>query len=202
MDHLDATLTAAAPLLTRVDEVLNATGAPAGHAVWSQLRRVRLLPGDAVEAVAALDPVPFYAAVPTIRASAQTCAAVAADLPPPDTWTGEAADAYDDRRARTAAHLSGGDDSVTERLEATADLAQAVADWMTQTRAAVAAALAEAMTSSAAAALTPSARSSPAAQAAAAADVAAHVLNAIAESYTDAEDLLRASSDLTTAIPI
>jgi len=202
MDHLEVTLAAAAPLLARVDEVLNTVGAPAEHPVWSQLRRVRLLPGDAVRAVAALDPVSFFAAVPPIREDARTCAALAADLPPPDTWEGEAADAYDDRRTRIATHLAGADDSVQERLEATADLAQALAEWMTRTRGAVAAALAETMTSSAAATLAAPGQFAAADQAAAAADVAAHLLTAVAEGYNDAEDLLNASTDLRNAIPI
>jgi hypothetical protein len=203
MDLLDQVLAAADPLVRRVDEVLNATGAPDGHALWTELRRVRLLPGDAARAVAALDPAPLSGAVGTLRADARACADTAADLPAPDTWTGEAAEAYDDLRRRTAAHLSGADDSLDERWEATADLAEALADWMTAARSDLAAVLAEVMTSAEAVTLvtTPTGPET-AAQASAAAAVGARILRSVASSYADADDLLRASAPLASAIPL
>ena len=63
---------------------------------------------------------------PEIRAEARACVEIATDLPAPEKWTGEAAEAYDEARQRTAAELSGGDESLDERLEATADLAEAL----------------------------------------------------------------------------
>jgi hypothetical protein len=147
-DRLDDLLAAAGPLLRRVDDVLTAGGAPPEHAVWQELRRVRLLPAAATEAVAALRPSALREAVTELRAGAQACVETADALPPPgDDWTGEAAEAYDELRTRAAAHLSGGDESLDERLEATADLAQALTDWMTQTRAGLASALATVLTS-------------------------------------------------------
>src|ERR1700754_1174438 len=154
MDLLDQVLEAADPLLRRVDGVLSTTGAPGEHALWAELRRVRLLPGDAARAVGALDPASLSGAVDALRVDAQRCADAAADLPPPEPWTGEAAEAYDDLRRRTAAHLSGADDSLDERWEATADLAQALADWMSTARSDLAAAIAEVMSSAEAMTLT------------------------------------------------
>jgi hypothetical protein len=203
MDRLDETLGTATPLLERVDEVLSTTGAPAEHAVWSELRRVRLLPGDAARAVAALDAGTLTGAVPELREDARACAEAAADLPLPDTWTGEAAEAYDDLRRRTAGELSGGVESLEERLEATADLAQALADWMTRTRADLAGALAETITSREALTLAGPVTAPPTpTQALAAAEVAAHVLHSVAESYADAADLLHGSMSLTEEIPM
>ena len=110
-DHLDGVLGTAAPLLKRVDEVLAATGAPADHELWPAVRRVRLLPWDAVQTVAGLRPQALAAAAPELRADARSYAGIAEALPTPDDWTGDAADAYDTARRRTAQHLSGGLDS-------------------------------------------------------------------------------------------
>ena len=203
MDRLDQVLGTAAPLLQQVDEVLHTAGAPAGHALWTHLRRVRLLPGDAARAVAALTPEVFTDAVPELRADARACAETAAALPAPGEWTGEAADAYDDLRRRTAVRLSGGPDSLDERLDATADLAQALTDWMTKTRADLAATLAVVLTSHEAVTLTslpPHPPETP--QVLAAADVAARVLRDIANSYDEGADLLRGSATLAAPIPI
>jgi hypothetical protein len=205
MDRLDEALDAATPLLRRVDEVLTIAGAPAEHALWAELRRVRLLPGDAAQAVAALTPAALADAAPELRTDARAYAEIAVDLPAPGGWTGEAADAYNDLRRRTASHLSGGHESLDERLEATADLAEALTDWMTKTRARLAAALADALTSGEALILMSSSAATsppPMPDVIAAADVAAHVLKSIADSYTDAADLLQSSTTLTTALPI
>jgi hypothetical protein len=64
MDLLDGVVAAADPLLRRVDQVLSTTGAPPDHPVWASLRLVRLLPGDAVQAVAALRPADLAEAAP------------------------------------------------------------------------------------------------------------------------------------------
>lgn len=198
MDRLDQLLDTARPLLDRVDEVLSLTGAPADHGIWAELRRVRLLPGDAVRAVAALRPGAFTEAVGELRAGARACAQVADSLPPPDEWTGEAADAYAEVRRRAAAHLGGGDESLEERLEATADLAQALTEWMTRTRSDLAGTLADALDSGQAVALTGGGVTVPPPhpEMLAAADVAAHILRAIADNYDYAGDLLRGSAQL------
>ena len=229
MDHLDGVLSTVVPLLKRVDEVLSTTGAPRDHEVWPELRRVRLLPWDAVQAVAALRPGELAGAASALRADARSYAGVAASLPPPGPWSGEAAEAYDGARRRAAEHLSGGLDSLDERLEATADLADALTDWMRRTRAELAATLADVMVSAEALALSESGplpggrhadpvvvgqagTAGPAAageartvgpgaigEARAAADVAARVLGSVADSYDAALELVAGSADLTTA---
>jgi hypothetical protein len=206
MDRLDQVLATAGPLLRRVDDLLGTAGAPADHPVWGELRRVRLLPGAAARAVASLRPSAFDDAVPELRADARACVDAAAGLPPPGDWSGEAAEAYDDVRRRAAAELSGGEESLDERLEATADLAQALTDWMGETRSALAAALAAILASGEA--LTLSAhRAEPtpapaAAETSAAADVAELILRTIADHYAEAFDLLRASRNLATPTPM
>src|SRR4051794_16898680 len=107
MDAFDHVVATAAPMLRRVDELLSGVGAPPEHAVWSQVRRVRLLPGDAVRAVAGLRATDLADASPELRADARAYADIAAALPPPGPWTGDAAEAYDDARRRTAERLSG-----------------------------------------------------------------------------------------------
>jgi hypothetical protein len=196
MDRLDSVLAVAAPLLERVDQLLREWGAPADHDVWREVRRVRLLPGDAARAVAALRPGEFDGAVGLLRADARACSEVAADLPAPGEWSGDAAEAYAELRGRVAARLSGDGESLDERLEASADLAEALIDWMAKARADLADALATVLGSEEALLLATDDEPEAAARA------GAHVLRAIVDSYAEADDLLQASADLAEAIPM
>lgn len=201
MDRLDQIMTAAGPLLRRVDEILTAVGAPPEHRVWAELRRVRLLPGDAARAVAALRPDELAEAPPELRADARAYAVLAASLPAPEQWTGAAADAYDAARQRTATHLSGGPDSLDERLQASAKWAEALVSWMRSARDSLAEILAEALSSSEAVALAGTGVELAAArEGQAAADVAARVLQAVAESYAVGADLVHTSAWLTEPV--
>jgi hypothetical protein len=202
MDRLDPLLETAGPLLRRVDQVLSAGGAPVDHEVWRHLRRVRLLPWEAVQAVAALRPGDLADAAPELRAGARSCARVAASLPPPAEWTGDAADAYDAARRRAAAHLSGGPDNLDKRLEATADLADALVGWMTGARDDLASVLAEVLTSAEALTLSADADAElpSAGDVVAAADVAARILDTIATNYESAQEVATVSADL--AVPL
>jgi len=204
MDRLDDLLHAARPLLSKVDDMLSSVGAPAGHGVWDELRRVRLLPGDAARAVAALRPSALGDAGAELRAEARACVQVAAGLPPPQQWTGEAAEAYEQVRGRLAHQLSGGDESLDERLQATADLAEALREWMEQTRGEVAAALASALSSGEAITLATGGWPVPPphAEVLAAADIAAHLLQVVADNYDNAADLIRGSSGLASEVPM
>jgi len=203
MDRLDDLLDTARPMLDRVDQMLSVVGAPGEHRVWAQLRRVRLLPGDAARAVAALRPAALGEAGPEIRAEARACAEVATALPTPGEWSGAAAEAYDEARQRTAAELSGGDESLDERLQATADLAEALREWMAQTRDDLARALAEALGSSEAAALTAAGGTPPSeADILGAAEIAASLLRVVADNYEYAGELIHGSTDLTVALPM
>jgi hypothetical protein len=202
MDSLDRIVGPATALLTRVDDVLSGSGAPPDHRVWAELRRVRLLPGAAVHAVATLRSADLCDAAPELRADARTYADVAGSLPAPGRWTGDAADAYDAARHRESERLSGTPVSLDERLEATADLADALIDWVTQTRGDLAEALAHILTSADALTLTADGPGDPAAPApiVAAADVAERILHTVAESYDLAADLLHASAELATPL--
>lgn len=206
MDRLDDVLGAAAPLLKRVDQVLASAGAPPDHEIWPALRRVRLLAWDAVQAVAALRPGDLAEAAPELRDDARSYAGVADSLPQPGVWAGDAADAYERARKQTAAHLSGGVHSLDERLEATADLADALIDWMRETRAGLAATLAEVLTSAEALSLSasPTAVADPPAawEVEAAADVAARVLETVADSYDAVRELITSSASLTTPLHV
>lgn len=196
MDRLDQLLDTASPLLRRVDELLRAGGAPPGHGVWVQLRRVRLLPGDAARAVAALRPADLGDAGPELRADARACAVLAASLPPPGEWSGMAAEAYDRARQRTAERLSG-EFSLGERLQASADLAEALAGWMRTTRDGLASVLAEIVGSAEAIVLASDKVdiTSPR-EIMAAADAGEKILEVVADAYDEAVDLMRTSSDL------
>lgn len=202
-DRLDHVVQTAGPLLRRVDEVLTSAGAPPDHPVWAHLRRVRLLPWDAVQAVAALRPGDLADAAPELRADARSYAGIAATLPPPGPWSGDAADAYETARRRTAAHLSGGPDSLEERLSATADLADALIAWMTGARDGLALVLADVLSSAEALSLTvhSDARPPSARDVRAAADVAVRVLETVSDSYDRALDIVHGTADLAVAVP-
>ncbi|GIF42066.1 hypothetical protein [Actinoplanes xinjiangensis] len=197
MDRLDEALTVAGPLLERVDEVLSRFGAPGGHDIWRELRRVRLLPGDAARSVAALHPAAIRDAAPELRADARAYADLADALPLAGGWTGEAADAYEKARRSAAEHLNGGPGSLGHRMSATADLADSLANWMLRTRADLAAVLAEVMVSAEAVLLTTGEHPSSD-EAAAAAAIGTRVLRTAADGYDEAEDLLARSADLQT----
>jgi hypothetical protein len=204
MDTLDHAMGTAGTLLIRIDEVLGAVGAPRDHGVWDEMRRVRLLPGDAARAVVALRAAELVAASPELRADARAYAGIAESLPPPGEWRGEAADAYDTARQRIADHLSGGPDSLDERLEATADLADALAEWMAQTRSDLAVTLAEVLGSAEALSIVADAALDLAGhrEVLAAADAGERILRTVADSYDLAADLLDGSTDLAVAVPV
>jgi hypothetical protein len=202
MDRLDRLLTTAAPLLRRVDDTLAAVGAPAGHRVWIELRRVRLLPGDAARAVAALRPGDLGEAAPELRADARAYAVLATSLPAPGDWTGTAAEAYDAARQRAAGHLSGGPDSLAERLSASADLADDLVTWMRSARDSLAGVLARILTSTEAVTLAGTGVDLAASrEQEAAADIAAEILTTVADSYETAADLLHTTAHLAEALP-
>jgi len=202
MDRLDDLLATAGPLLRRVDAMLAGGGAPPGDEVWTQLRRVRLLPGDAARAVAALRPADLEDAAPELRADARAYAVLAGSLPGPGEWSGTAADAYDRARARTATHLSGGHRSLDERLQASADLANALIEWMRHTRESLAAVLGDVLSSMEAVILSGTRVDvSTPRELAAAAVVGERVLRAVADAYDGGTDLLRSSAELTEPVP-
>ena len=202
MDRLDDLLATAGPLLRRVDAMLAGGGAPPGDEVWTQLRRVRLLPGDAARAVAALRPADLEDAAPELRADARAYAVLAGSLPGPGEWSGTAADAYDRARARTATHLSGGHRSLDERLQASADLADALIEWMRHTRESLAAVLGDVLSSMEAVILSGTRVDvSTPRELAAAAVVGERVLRAVADAYDGGTDLLRSSAELTEPVP-
>ncbi|BCY05201.1 hypothetical protein [Actinoplanes sp. L3-i22] len=201
MDRLDHLLTAAEPLLSRVDQVLSAVGAPEGHEVWPELRRVRLLPGDAARAVAALHPAAVADAAPELRAQAQACTDTADTLPLATGWTGDAANAYESARRRAAEQLTAAPDSLSRRMTATADLADALTDWMTRTRGDLAGALAGVLISAEALTLTAGAGFPQPGETHAAADVAALLLRTVGDSYDQAEDLLADALSLKSPQP-
>jgi hypothetical protein len=184
MDALDRLAEPARPLLSNVDNVLVRTGAPGDHPIWPLLRRLRVLPGDAVAAVAALGPAPLAAAGPALRALSGEYAQPQATLP---AWQGPAAEAFAARWTTLSAYVEQG---LAERLADTAGYAEAVADWVSRTRLALARALAAVMTS--AQAVTLGTCTEPGQVVRAAADIASHVLGTVADAYAEA-DLLRES---------
>jgi hypothetical protein len=186
MDALDRLAGPAEELLSRVDGTLTGAGAPGDHPLWPLLRRLGVLPGDAVAAVAALRPAPLAAAGPALRTlSSQYAQPHAA----PPAWHGPAADAFTARWTTLSAYVEHG---LAERLADTADYTEAVADWVIRTRIAVARTLATAMTSAEAVTLRTGAE--PGQVVRAAADIACRVLGAVADAYAQADLLLAAWS--------
>jgi hypothetical protein len=188
MDALDRLAGPAHDLLSRVDGMLAWAGAPDDHPLWPLLRRLRVLPGDAVAAVAALHAAPLAAAGSALRTLSNQYAQPAAT---PSVsrgmaaWQGPAADAFSARWTTLSAYVEQG---LAGRMADTAGYAEAVADWVSRTRLAVARTLAAIMTSAEAVTLRTGAE--PGQVVRAAADIAARVLGAVADGYAQADLLL------------
>lgn len=147
MDPLNQLTGPATDLLDRVDRVLAAAGAPDGHPIWSLLRRLRVLPGDAARAVCALRAAPLVAAADAARqllaAYDEACVALAA----PVSWQGPAAEAFAGYRDGLTTYLAGDGETLIGRAAATASYADALAEWVTDARLALARTLADVLAS-------------------------------------------------------
>lgn len=212
MDALDVVRDAAEELLARAQRALDQAGAPADHPLWPLLRTVRVAAPEAVRAVVALRPDPLpeagvrlgrlvaaYRRVIGGEPGAGVAPAGPAATPFGVTggraaeWTGAAADAYTERARAVTGYVSGewSDPAggVLGRASATAAYADELADWIVDTRLALAGTLAEALVSRQA--LTLHAADPLSAEAGlAAADVTARVLATVAEAYERASRLL------------
>jgi len=195
MDLLDHLAEPAADLLARVDRTLTLGGVPDGHSIGPLLGRLRALPGAAAGTIMALQPAALAAAGHRLRDLTRTYDDVRAALADTGTWQGSAADAFDAQRAALAAHLTDGAESLSGRLTATADHADAIAEWAARSRIELAGALVDALGSAAAVTLVTgsdpdgSAAGDPAGVRAAAA-VGSRVLSIVADAYDQAEALL------------
>src|SRR5262249_19880900 len=128
---------------------LTAHGAPDGHPVWSQLRRLHVTPADAVAYFADTDPEPLRAAGAKVRAQAEGYARV--NVPATVSWQGTVGELYAGQAEALRTQLGEPADpqaeSLAGRLAATASYVEEVADWMAESRGRVAMALAEVLTS-------------------------------------------------------
>ena len=133
MDALDRLAEPGLDLLRRVDTLI-AAGVPEGHRVWPLLRRMQVLPGDAVRSFLDLHPAPLASAGHAVRRLVRGYDDVSAALTDSVLWSGPAATAYGQQRAALLRHLDEGPDSLVGRLESTAGYADALADWVEGSR--------------------------------------------------------------------
>lgn len=182
MDALDRLAGPAHELLVKVDDALAHAGAPAVHPLWPLVRRIRVLPAEAVTAVAALDPAPLLATAESLRSVSGQCARVR--VPSPD-WQGPAAESFTAHWAALSAYVEQG---LADRLVDTASFAEAVAAWMGRTRLAVARTIATVLGS--AEAVTIECGGDAGRVSRAAADIGVWVLATVAGAYAEAEELL------------
>ncbi|GAA1761867.1 hypothetical protein [Luedemannella helvata] len=180
----------ARPLLDRVDAALLAHGAPQGHRIWAHLRRLGTTPADAVAFFVDADAAPLRAVAGRLRG--EVAAFRAAPAPTQVRWTGSGAETYAARATAVRDHT----DAMTGRLAATASFADDVAAWWDESRAAVAAALAEVLTSAQAITVTTGPATVTTDVLRAAADIGAHVLDAVAAAHEAGHGLLRGGADL------
>ncbi|MFG2053977.1 hypothetical protein ACGFI9_08075 [Micromonospora sp. NPDC048930] len=193
MDALDRLAEPGLDLLARVDTLL-AAGAPEGHRLWPLLRRMQVLPGEAVREFLELHPAPLAGAGHAVRQLVRGYDDTCAMLADPVAWSGPAAAAYDAARGALLRHLDEGPESLVGRLESTAGYADALADWVEGSRLALARALADVLRS--AEAVTVHVATRPGAEAGragalAAAEIATRVLGVLGVAYDGAETLLR-----------
>ncbi|MER7888682.1 hypothetical protein ABTX15_02530 [Micromonospora sp. NPDC094482] len=199
MDALDRLAEPGLDLLRRVDTLL-AAGAPESHRVWPLLRRMQVLPGDAVRAFLDLHPAPLAGAGHAVRRLVRGYDDVSATLADPVLWSGPGAEAYGQARTALLHHLEEGPESLVGRLESTAGYADALADWVEGSRLTLARALADVLRSAEAVAVVAATSmsagsvgsSGPAGPGVAeAAEIAARVLAVLCVAYDGAETLLR-----------
>ncbi|GAB3964800.1 hypothetical protein V1634_00895 [Plantactinospora veratri] len=198
MDVLDQLAEPAVALSGRVDDLLAAAGAPDRHRIWPLLRRLRVLPGDAVRAVLGLRPGALADAAEVNAELRRACHEAGAVLADGGSWQGPAAEAYAAHRTALAGQLTG----LAGRADATAAYAEAVAGWIAESRYALARTLADVLGSAEAVAvttartggsgLTPSGLASGGLPVeSAAAEIGARILATVAEAYDRAEALPR-----------
>jgi hypothetical protein len=191
-DELDRVGGAAADLLARVDRAVGTAGAPPDHPVWPLLRRLGALPGEVVDAVAALRPGPLAGAGPALGPLIDGYADTGRMAARGAAWSGAAADRFAAAAEALATHLTGEGTAdrpgLAGRAHATAAFAGEIVAWMGQTRHAVAVSVAAALGSAEALTLRTAAGPSPQ-TAVAAADIAALVLGTVANAYDRAEEL-------------
>ncbi|WP_446217973.1 hypothetical protein [Micromonospora sp. IBHARD004] len=193
MDALDRIAAPGLDLLARVDALL-AAGAPEGHRLWPLLRRMQVLPGDAVRDFLDLQSAPLATAGHAVRRLVRAYDDACAALTDPVAWSGPAASAYDEARGALLRHLDEGPESLVGRLESTAGYADALAEWVEGSRLALARALADVLGSAEAVTVLAATRSGGAADPAgayAAAEIATRVLAVLGVAYDGAETLLR-----------
>ncbi|MEW1585985.1 hypothetical protein AB0283_11105 [Micromonospora vinacea] len=197
MDALDRLAEPGLDLLRRVDTLI-AAGVPEGHRVWPLLRRMQVLPGDAVRSFLDLHPVPLASAGHAVRRLVRGYDDVSAALTDSVLWSGPAATAYGQQRAALLRHLDEGPDSLVGRLESTAGYADALADWVEGSRLALARTLADVLRSAEAVAVVAATatgaptRPGPVGPGVAdAAEIGARVLAVLCVAYDGAETLLR-----------
>ncbi|MFG1867482.1 hypothetical protein [Micromonospora arborensis] len=197
MDALDRLAEPGLDLLRRVDRLI-AAGVPEGHRVWPLLRRMQVLPGDAVRGFLDLHPAPLASAGHAVRRLVRGYDDVSAALTDSVLWSGPAATAYGQQRAALLRHLDEGPDSLVGRLESTAGYADALADWVEGSRLALARTLADVLRSAEAVAVVAatatgvSTRPGPVGPGVAdAAEIGARVLAVLCVAYDGAETLLR-----------
>lgn len=152
-DSLGLMATEAGDLLRRVDLVIDQLGVPDRHPLTKLLRTLRVRPGEALRMLLATPPGKLLDVVDQLR---QLAGSYHADLVAPLDraagqlgWGGAGHDAFAAHWSATMRDLSDGDDGETleAKLRATADFTESVAGWFSQTRAALAAAVAGALSS-------------------------------------------------------
>lgn len=140
-DLLNRVMGPAADLLERIDAGLTGFGAPPDHPVWPLLRRVGALPGDAVTHFSEMTPDPIEESQRHLRDLAARCR-VEAEASGTLGWSGAAASAYTSRWAEISKSLSGDEDSLDVRIDATASYLSDIAAWIVTSRRVIAGELA------------------------------------------------------------
>jgi hypothetical protein len=171
MDALDRLVEPAGALLRQVETTLATAGAPEDDPLWPLLRRMRVLPADAVAGVAGWRAEPLEGMLPGLRSLRERYEQAADAAPAWPVWEGAGAETYAARWAALRAHLAdpgpsgapgptgarglsgapgpaaaGGTaeaGSVAGRMSATIRFTEELADWVTASRRSMATALAE-----------------------------------------------------------
>ena len=193
MDALDRLVEPAGALLRQVEATLAAAGAPEDDPLWPLLRRLRVLPTDAVTGVAGWRAEPLEGMLPGLRSLRERYEQVGDAVPAWPAWEGAGAEMYAARWAALRAHLAAPADpgpshgpasaappgaeagTLAGRLSATIRFTEELADWVARSRRELANALAEVLGCAEAVTVTAGDAAGPAA-----ARIATHVLGVAA----------------------
>jgi hypothetical protein len=201
VDLLDRVHAPAADLLSRVEDILVRSGAPADHPLWPLVRRLAVLPSTALAEVSALAPAQLRATADQLAGVSDALHQSVASVPTDLASQGAAADGFGAAWHSLANQISGASGSA-DRIEATVAALRDAADWAAGLRRDLAGEIGACLGSAEAVSVRTVSGVPDPATIRAAADIAARVLAVLAAAVDDGWGLIRTRSGIETRVDV